>query len=364
MITSRPLTALMAMTIAVSGAASARAQAPCNLPEQTIGAASPAQVDSTAIKACVDANSPGLKGDYDAIRMARQQILTPLRASNVSVFFRLSYSDALRPVITPLVKDANDDIAINALRIAGELGTIDGANLCVMALEDKRPGVRMMAASGLARTFSVLWTTPTIQPGPFSGIESKLAVALAKEKDPEVLDGFAMAYEAAMQIPANVVADAQNTALKSGSTGFGKILRQKDLDPAAVPALLRASKSVLDTLTQAGVGAKPEDATLREAGGLGGDVLTYVLRRLRNGAAAIGEEERQQLAVLVGQAQNVVSRSQTLLNGSGKTYRLDELVRTGNDQQYFRDVMNVIGAEGDLVKPPFALPKERFIPAP
>ncbi len=359
MITSRPLTALMAMTIAVGAAASARAQTACNLPEQTIMARSPADVDNDALKSCVETNAPGLRGEYDAIRQSRQNLLTPLRASSVSVFFRLAYSDHLKPVLMPLVGNASDDIALNALRVAGELGTIDGANLCVTGLEDKRPAVRMMAASGLARTFSVLWTTPTIQPGPFAGIEGKLAAAMQREKDPEVLDGFAMAYEAALQIPVNVVSDAQNMALRTAATEFGKIARQKSAEAGAVPAQLRASKAVLDTLTQVGLGAKPPVDTLREAGGFGGDLLSYALRRLRSGA--VSDAERQQLAVLVGQAQNVVSRSHTLLDGNGKQYRLDVLVRDGNDQQYFRDVMNVIGGEGDLVKPPFNHKKERFL---
>ena len=363
MITSRPLTALLATTIAAvvfaSAAGSARAQSACNLPESTVAARTPTDVDAAAVKACVDGNAPGLKGDYDAIRAARQAILTPLRGQNVSVFFRLAYSDSLRPVITPLVKNPSDDIAINAIRIAGEIGTTDGAQLCVLALDDPRAGVRMMGASGLARTFSVLWTTPTIQPVPFAQIEGRLAAALGREKDPEVLDGFAMAYESAMQIPGGIVPDAQNVSLRSAATGFGAIVRQKNLDPAAVPALLRASKSILDTLTQAAGGVKPPNDTLREAGGLGGDLLAYALRRLR--AGEVSEADRQQLAVLVGQAQNLVSISGTLLDLPPKAYTLNKQVADGNDQKYSQDVMNVIGGEGDLVKPPFSQKRERFL---
>jgi len=361
MITSRPLTALMALTIAGGVTATAHAQGSCNLPDQTVAARTPTDVDTAAVRACVDANAAGLSGDYDAIRQARQNLLTPLRASNVSIFFRLAYSDQLKPAITPLIANASDDIALNAVRIAGELGTIDGANLCVAALDDKRPAVRMMAAAGLARTFAVLRETPTIQPGPFSGIETRLAAALAKEKDPEVIDGMAIAYESALQIPPGVVADAQNIALRSAATEFGKITRQANLNPATLPALLRASKSMLDMLT-AVAGSKPQNEALREAGAFGGDLLAYTLRRLR--AGEISPEDRQQLAVLVGQAQNMVSVSGTLLGQSPKAYRLNTLVAEGNDQQYFRDVMNLIGGEGDLIKAPFNHRRDRFIPAP
>ncbi len=341
-----------------SAAATACAQGTCNLPESTVAARTPTDVDAAAVKACVDGNAPGLKGDYDAIRAARQAILTPLRGQNVSVFFRLAYSDSLRPVITPLVKNPSDDIAINAIRIAGEIGTTDGAQLCVLALDDPRAGVRMMGASGLARTFSVLWTTPTIQPVPFAQIEGRLAAALAREKDPEVLDGFAMAYESAMQIP-SAIPEAQNIAIRSVATRFGEIVRQKQVDPSAVPALLRASKSVLDTLTQPAGGGKPANDTLREAGGFGGDLMGYALRRLRAGET--GDAERQQLSVLVGQAQNLVSVSGTLLGLPPKSYTLNKQVADDNDQKYFQDVMNVIGGEGDLVKPPFGHKKERFL---
>lgn len=352
----------MALAIAAGAASSAFGQAPCNLPEQTVAARAPGDIDTAAVRACIDANASDLKGDYDAIRQARQNILTPLRAQNVSVFFRLAYSDALRATLTPLVKDANEDVAINALRIAGELGTTDGANLCVSALDDKRPGVRMMAASGLARTFAVLWTTPTIQTQPFAGIETRLSAALTKEKDPEVLDGFAMAYEAGAQIPNSVVGDARNITLRSAAMKFGQIAQQKDVSAAHNPALLRVSKAMLDTLTQAvGEPKLPQD-TLREIGGFGGDLLAYALRRLR--AGNVGDSERQQLAVLVGQAQNLVSVSGSQLGMAPKAYRLNAIVAEGNDAQYTPAVMNVIGAEGDLVKPPFSLRKERFIPAP
>jgi len=68
--------------------------------------------------------------------------------------------------------------------------------------------------------------------------------------------------------------------------------------------------------------------------------------------------------LIIGQAQNMVSVSGTLLGQSPKAYRLNTLVAEGNDRQYFRDVMNLIGAEGDLIKAPFNLRRDRFIPAP
>jgi hypothetical protein len=357
------LTALMALTIAAGAASSAFAQAPCNLPDETVAARSPADVDGAAVRACVDGNAAMLRQeDYEAIRQARQNLLTPLRAANVSVFFRLAYSDTLRPVLTPMVKDLNEDRAINALRIAGELGTTDGARLCVEALKDNRASVRMMAASGLARTFAVLWATPTIQTQPFAGIETELAKALLAEKDPEVMDGLAMAYEAAVQIPNAIVPDARNIALLSASTKFGEIARRRNVSEGHNPALLRASKAMLDALTVAVSEPKPPAATLREIGGFGGDLLAYAMRELRKGD--VSDVERQQLAVLVGQAQNLVSVAGSQLGMTPKAYRLNTLVAEGNDTQYFRDVMNVIGAEGDLVKTPFNHPKERFIPAP
>ena len=359
---TRPLNALVAMTVSVGASASAYAQSVCNLPERTIAARSVADIDSGAINACLEANVPGLSGDYDTIRQARQAILTPLRASDVSLTFRLSYSDALRQRLSPLVRNANVDIALNALRIAGELGTTDGANICIQALEDQRAAVRMMAVSGLARTFGILQTTATIQPQQFSAIEGRLSQALKNEQDPEVLDGFAMAYEAAMQIPENLVADARNIALRSAATRFGEITRAKEMNGEKIPALLRASNATLTTLRGL-VGNRPPNDALIESAGFGGDLLAYTLRRLRSGE--VNETERAQLAVLVGQAQNLVSVTFALVGGQGsKSYRLDALGRESNDQQFYRDVLNVVGGEGDLVKAPFNLPRNRFIPAP
>jgi hypothetical protein len=265
-------------------------------------------------------------------------------------------------VITPLIADPNDDIAINALRIAGELGTSEGANLCVAVLEDTRPGVRMMAASGLARTFGILSTTATIQSSQFLGIEGRIGQAVAQEKDPEVLDGFAMAYEAAIQVPGRMVPEARNLAMKSAAVRFGERVRHKDMSSAGVPAMLRASKAMLDSLSQALGEVKPAKETFQEMGGFGGDLLAYALRRIDGGG--LTEAERTQLAVLVGQAQNLVSVCSGQLNLPGRAYQLDALIREEKDSQFKRDVMNVIGGQGDLVNPPFNHRKERFIPAP
>lgn len=348
---------MVALTLWASLCAAAAAQGPCNIPDQTIASRALSESDRSAIRACVTSNRDALSAEYDLIRRARQALLAPLRASGVSIQFRVAYSAEVQPVLAPLIRNERDEVAINALRIAGELGTEDGARLCTSALSDKRPGVRMMAAAGLARTFNILQNDATITAQQITRLLTDLAAAVRAEADPLVLDGLAMTYESAFALPTTTsdLAQARARALQDAATEFGKRAREGKLGGDAAPALLRISLALRDPVTQ----APPPENVLREITGLGGDLLAHVLRRLN--ARDVADAERAQLAVLVAQSENLVAFAGRQLNGAYAPRNLAELVTSDRDTDYSRRVMEVIGSEGELTKPPFSHPRDRFV---
>lgn len=348
---------MVALTLWASLCAGAAAQGPCNIPDQTVTSRALSESDRNAIRACVTSNRDALSAEYDLIRRARQALLAPLRTSGVSIPFRVAYSAEVQPVLAPLVRSDRDDVAINALRIAGELGTEDGARLCTAALSDKRPGVRMMAAAGLARTFNILQNDATLTAQQITRLLSDLAGAVRAEADPLVLDGLAMTYESVFALPTTTseLAQARARALQDAATEFGKRAREGKLGADAAPALLRISLALRDPVTQ----APPPEGVLREITGLGGDLLAHVLRRLN--ARDVSEAERAQLAVLVGQSENLIAFAGRQMNGVYTPRKFDELVSSSRDTDYSRRVMEVIGSEGELTKPPFSHPRDRFV---
>lgn len=358
MITSRRPSTLFALMVCAGLSAGAAAQAPCNIPDDVVRSRALSETDRTLIRDCVNNNRAALGAEYEAVRRARVAMLAPLRVSGVSIEFRAAYSAEAERALAPLVRSERDDVAINALRIAGELGTEQGARLCAGALADKRPGVRMMAAAGLARTFVILQTDATMTAQQIVRVLGDLAQAVRTEQDPLVLDGLAMTYEAAFGLPTTTaeLAQARGRALLDAATEYGRRAREGKLGPEAVPAMLRISLALREPV----LGTPPPPANvLREVTGLAGDFLAHVLRRVTS--RDVGETERAQLGVLVAQSENLVSFAARGLNAAYAPRNLSEMVASGRDAEFARRVLEVIGAEGELTKQPFGHPRDRFV---
>ena len=357
MITSRSPSTLLALVVCAGIAAGAPGQTACNIPDDVARSRSISESDRSLIRDCVNNNRAALGAEYDAVRRARVAMLAPLRVSGVSIEFRAAYSAEAELAIAPLVRSERDDVAINALRIAGELGTEQGARLCAAALADKRPGVRMMAAAGLGRTFSILQSDATMTAQQILRVLSDMAQAARTEPDPLVLDGLAMTYEAAFGLPTSTseLAQARNRALLDAATEFGGA-RDGKLGPEAVPAMLRISLALREPVLNS---PPPPANVLREVSGMAGDFLAHVLRR--TSARDVGETERAHLGVLVAQSENLVSFAARGLNAAYAPRNLSELVASGRDTDFARRALDVIGAEGELTKQPFGHPRDRFV---
>ena len=162
-----------------------------------------------------DANKAGLGGNIEAIATSRRALLRPFRAPAVSSAFRLEYSTQLLPVIRPLAGGANDEAAINAVRIAGELGTRDAMAVLSAAIKDKRPAVRVVAAKGFEQTFVASRSQPAIVVRDASGVLVDLKTAYIAETEPQVADAIIAAMDAGVRTDPAVLTGVRAEAVKA-----------------------------------------------------------------------------------------------------------------------------------------------------
>ncbi|MBL8990290.1 MAG: HEAT repeat domain-containing protein, partial [Phycisphaerae bacterium] len=283
--------------------------------------------------------------------------------------FRVEYAKALLPVIDPLTQDARDQVAANALRIAGELATTNSVPPIIRALKDQRAAVRYAACYAAGRVFDALRMPDTVSAAAVGsadvdGLLAELSALFAAENDPAVLDGCALAFSGATGIAGGKIKgyDARSQAVTIFCNAAGaraRTLKGIAADAPVVPVMLRAATNVRNALISAGsAGQTLTNPALVAAGGLSGDMLALVARALKGPDK--DKLDRSALEGLVRAAEAAGSLSRQLLKVSGPPASLGEAVKSGKDDQFLRDVLTIIGDGGVLTKSPFEFPRDRF----
>lgn len=319
--------------------------------------------DQATLKAYVDANKSGLGAEVAAIRRSRNALIAPLRVRNVSADFRTRYTDALVPVLKPLVVSDREEVAINALRLAGELGTKGGVDLLDKGLESKKVAVRFMAAQSYGGVFTAAREgLPGVSAAQANAIMTTLSRAASREGDGMVLSGIAAALDAASEVPGDRLEGARARACEAIASGIGEAIRKPTSDRETTRVALEAGKSLFDLLQNVNVppGELPQ-STIVEIAGFAGDVLALVRRRL---AAGPTDAERPELGLIAAQASRIYFFAHQRVGGPGGQAidlgRLDDLIVKSQDDRYLAQIAKVIGADGVLTKPPFSLKPDRF----
>lgn len=334
----RPIAARLVLLAALASGAivpahSALAQ---NIPDQVVTGAA---ADTSAVRALVDQHKSGLTGDSATIRRSRNALIEPLRRTGVSpsAAFRNEMSSQLRPVLDPLVGDKRDEVAINALRVAGELGSKDGLQLITRGLGDARASVRIMAAMAFARTAGVMGAgNRALTEFTFEGEGlTPLVAALDKETDPKVLVAMVSALDATMAIPQDKVPDVGMKASDLLISAVAKRTKGGNMNGALAPMFSQATKSLFDQLT---AGAPATQA--RKAGGTVRDVLGWADKALVEG---ISEELRAELSLVATQCETLAGTAMGRVGGKlKKSYGLGQLISSGNDAAFRRAAAELI----------------------
>lgn len=355
------LAAAPALMLAVPGLS--LAQPRCISPA-TVQSASITDAQRQEIQRCVEQQKAGLSSeDPKAIQRARDQLEQALLEPGVSISFRIEYTRQLLPVLNDLAKNQRDIVAANALHLAGELATPAASDLLRGAalgtgLRDPRAAVRYAAAYGLKRTFEQVEASSSVfQVTDAENAIKDLGAAIAAEKEPHVLEGFARAMDAAAAISDSKLRGVRVAAVRVLATEMGK-RAQAATTLEIGPALIRSGQVLRDTMTDPQEPRLP-DAVLKEVGAYGGDLLAIVSRVLKGPDAA--GTDRGELAAVVATGENAVFFAASNLGRSQEQDpSLVQSVRSGNDAAYFQAADKIIGAKGVLTQPPFGLPAKRF----
>lgn len=336
-----------------------------SLPESIVAAQALGAPEERQIEAFVAGHAEKLSDPSAPVReRARDALLAPLSgdAGEPSVKFRIEYSRALSGRIRPLVTSKDQGVALSALRIAGALASQAGIDACMEALQDARPAVRRMAASGLGRTLA---TDPRRSVAPqdrVEGIVDTLEKTLGGEKDLLVVDGVVLALSAPEGSP------WRTRGLQAIFRGVGRQAGTRmgaRLSEAQVGVFLRAVKMARETVTKPNV-----DKTLAvEAALLAGHTLALALDQLTIASEsdsrpspestvlddlAIASEATAIFGHLAAKGQDVKPEIEVAYPralGSGQIGPVRELV------------MKWIGPGGRLTQPPFGAKPEDFAKA-
>lgn len=320
---------------------------------------------------------PGLaSGDPEKVKKSRNFLTHPLLENGVTVGFRSTFSELLvEQKLADLCKDKTELVAINALRVAGELTTPDARSMLTEGMSDKRASVRYAAVFACIRTFEQAAPStrfPAMNADGMTPIIEALSKVLTTEKEANIVDASARALLAATKVEKpkfEIVRDTAMRELTSGLTTKLKAVTKED--HAILDAAQRAAASFRDELSARG--QQISEGQRKMAVGLAGDILTAVSKLVQTGAvpqvarddskidADKKKEERKSLAASVTTAENVVlfavkAAGQTPgASALGKSF--DEATKDGDARfvVQFGEMVNSV-----LVKPPFALEADRF----
>lgn len=313
------------------------------LPDSLVGSDTP---DTTAIQNYVKPHLDTL-GSAETTAKARKSLTEPLqRSQRPTSAVRIAYSRAVMARVGPLTKDPSDDVAVNALRICGLLGTQEGLEVACVALGDKREAVRVAAAHAIdVALASAHRGTPAIGPRQATDALDSLNAAIGKEQSPRVLDAISLALDSAIRIPeANLIG--------VWSRAFDIILNQTTLlakrasGPEFDGLFGHFAKTLSDALSTAGkfTAQQKNDAAI-----VAGDIIARAVRRLGD----LSDQQRIELAIAVEQAELVIKYSNPPQN-----FRLGASLRAGKDAEFKDDANKLFQI---LHGPPYnATPADRY----
>lgn len=347
-------------------AGSLTAHAQC-IPSDVVQRISVTTEDEKAIADCVEQHTRNLGSDKpELIRADRSELLLPLADRQISASFRLRYSRALVPVLTPLVSNKNEIIAINALVIAGDLGTDAAVDVVKSQLDREQASVRYQASYAAGRSFDTLNGNGAALGGEkaselLKAIEDRFAV----ETDDLVLDGLVRST-----LRAASVDRLRPRALQVLAAGVGQITSR------SVKANTPLSEVLLETCVRAAVGARdvlsqPNLSVPRESivalGALSGDILTAVETAVKSKKVALeaGTPARERHAQAALAAETLLLLAGRKLDGafSGAPREAGKSLRDATvegDVKFLLDIATYIGPSGVLGQKPFDFPKGRF----
>lgn len=308
----------------------------------------------------VQGKAPGLSSDKDAeVQKAREALIEPLVRSGVrpSPAFRLAYAPVVERVLREQITSTSvsDIRAINALVVAGQLGTQQGADLLHLGMQSKSVSVRYAAAAGLANTLALARADSPIRPEAVEALAGSLERLIAGETDTRVLGALVRATSEGLKIKAPAEA-----ARVSGEGACRGLMARKTmtaklpLDEPESQALLACFAQLRD-LAGGRLPTQPADSTLKSAAQLAAQFLTHSGLVIQ--ANALGTTEQRDAYGRLSEAAvalvNVCGQKLDSAGYKALPVGLGQKLRQGNaraDGEFLNEAKGVIDA---VARPPF-----------
>lgn len=359
--------ALASLAISFGVIFSPAATAQAVLPAEIVAKAELNASDQAAVTAWVNGLMPGLSSaDVRQIKNTRDGLLSKLSAdAKPSVSFRIAMSKAAASALSALVKDKREIVAVNALRVAGEIADPNMMPLLRDGLADARSPVKYGALFGIARAYdAAAGPQPALNPADIRSAMKLVKAEAERTAEPRIVDGAVLVFEAATHLNAGAMAGLRSEAIGEMSVvvhaQVGRVLKAPDDKPIGADMLapmLRAASVARSAMTQVNVAAPLAPQGAIDAGGIAGDVLLLAAKEMQQ---ADWKKRQASLEQLVGAAESALFLAEAQLgNGQAQQVGLVDALKSGDAAAFKAKVDAVIQR---LTKPPFGFPAERFKP--
>lgn len=352
------------VAVVMSAAASVSpGQIQATLPDEIVrtqGQLAPGQIDT--LRKFIDDTSKGLS-DADPIKVAKAKtdLIEPLGKPQVGNGFRLEYGRQLKPSLDKLTADTRPVVAINALVVAGEIGTPEA-----VAIIDKQVGateltVRYAAvrALGACLESAARSSSPAILPDALENIVASLSRRMESEKDPIVFGGFARSIAAGLNVTSQNAAGVRARAASELSQKLGARLRDaSSFSNELNDTVTVAGTQLRDALLSAGAGANLPPNAQKDVVALGAEILVYVARTV-----SAGKDLPQGEPDLRPSAMTLASLGQAIAGVGGApvpSASMGELLKAAtavDDAKYLDGVGALLES---LARPPYSLDRKRW----
>ncbi len=314
------------------------------------------------------------------VRRGRQALIKPLQNARASVSFRLAFSEEAAPRLRALAQGPSEVRAINALIVAGALGTTQGTRILDGSIGDPRAAVRYSAIRGYRRTFLALnEATPAVPADDAEGVVAALGAHLAHEQDPGVFDACVRALTQAAQIARPGFQGVRLKSVWALARGCDQRVRSLPTDATSdpfLPAMVRAGEALRDAAADQQVNL--DQLASRQIMEFGADLRAYLVRRIEAGQlphmspddgsdAAAQKREIRALAARIAQVGQATMFFAGLRLSSGEPFDPQgsaAWISAGtpeDDARFVRRARELIGPEGVPTKPPFNYAADRFL---
>lgn len=327
-----------------------------------ITSATPLNREQTSqISTYIAAHIADLRSDEpERISTARSRLLAPLERRGIGVPFRLAYSNALCPELEPLASAEPEIVAVNALRLLGEVATDRATNSLQTALDHPSPGIRYTGVYGLIRMYEAITAeSPAVAPERCQALIGRLGEMIRNDPDPWILDACVRALIAAGAIDKpnfEALRAAAYTELASSVADRVRLLPMEEDGVDRLYFILRSTVATRDALSDR---RSLSSGAARAVADLGGNVLAFAAARIDRGR--LPDDERRLLVSLVSSSQATVFFAAGAIMPDRPTPpvppALGDLVRERRDADFLRMSRDEIRK---LYTDPYSFPAGRF----